>query len=142
MGSGTPQAEDSWTGHIPGDERDESAVASGPALRRAVQYLHTHADQPITVAELSEHAGVGVRTLQYGFRRTYDTTPLQYLRGIRLQRAHDDLAAATPGHDTVTAIAARWMFTHSGRFAAAYRRRYGCPPHRTLADYAASPVRL
>ena len=33
---------------------------------------------------------------------------------------------------TVNAIAARWGFTHRGRFAAAYRNRYGQSPATTL----------
>jgi AraC-like DNA-binding protein len=31
--------------------------------------------------------------------------------------------------DTVTAIAARWGFMHTGRFAVFYRQTYGHSPH-------------
>ena len=34
--------------------------------------------------------------------------------------------------DTATAIAQRWGFPHYGRFAAQYRRAYGCAPADTL----------
>jgi transcriptional regulator GlxA family with amidase domain len=33
----------------------------------------------------------------------------------------------------VTAVAWRWGFTHMGRFAIAYRRRFGESPSATLA---------
>jgi AraC-like DNA-binding protein len=60
-------------------------------------------------------------------------TPGQYLRRVRLAGAHADLAAGDPtAGDTVAAIAARWGFTHPGRFAAAYRTAYGISPRRTL----------
>jgi AraC-like DNA-binding protein len=29
-------------------------------------------------------------------------------------------------------VAARWGFTHAGRFSALSRRRYGCSPRETL----------
>ncbi|WP_019926583.1 helix-turn-helix transcriptional regulator [Nocardia sp. BMG111209] len=111
---------------------DAAAPVSGPAMQRAIDHLHAHPDRPITITELAGRAGVSARALQYAFRRAYDTTPLQYLRRIRLQRAHRDLTAASPGHDSVAVIAARWGFTNPGRFAVAYRHRYGISPGHTL----------
>ncbi|MFI6184220.1 helix-turn-helix transcriptional regulator [Nonomuraea sp. NPDC051191] len=102
-------------------------------LRRAIAYLEAHADQDITVADIAEAAHVTVRTIQLAFRRHLDTTPLGYLRRIRLHHAHDDLRAADPGRgDSVAAIAARWGFAHPGRFAALYRREFGRSPGLTL----------
>ncbi|MGR7000479.1 helix-turn-helix domain-containing protein [Yinghuangia aomiensis] len=49
-----------------------------------------------------------------------------------LARAHDDLRGADPAATTVTEVSLRWGFAHQGRFAAAYRRRYGVPPSTTL----------
>jgi transcriptional regulator GlxA family with amidase domain len=66
------------------------------------------------------------------FRRHLDTTPLQYLRRIRLHYAHHELLAADRRNDTVTAIAARWGFMHTSRFAVFYRQTYGRSPHVTL----------
>jgi AraC-like DNA-binding protein len=44
---------------------------------------------------------------------------------------HQELADA--GADTtVTAVALRWGFGHLGRFAVAYRRKYGRSPSDTL----------
>jgi AraC-like DNA-binding protein len=46
---------------------------------------------------------------------------------------HRDLQNAEPGHGTsVAAVAARWGFTHLGRFAIEYRRRFGSYPSQTL----------
>ena len=44
-----------------------------------------------------------------------------------MERAHHDLQNAEPGNSSVAALAARWGFTHLGRFAVEYRRRYGVP---------------
>ncbi len=40
--------------------------------------------------------------------------------------------AADPVHETVTAVAYRWGFRSSSRFAAAYRHAYGVLPSQTL----------
>ncbi|MFF6807068.1 helix-turn-helix domain-containing protein [Streptomyces sp. NPDC012616] len=111
------------------DRRD----AHPDMLRRALAYIDDHADQPITVADIAGAAHVTVRALQYAFRRHLDSTPLAYVRRVRLSHAHRDLLAAAPHEGaTVTGIAARWGFHHPGRFAALYRETYLRSPGRTL----------
>jgi transcriptional regulator GlxA family with amidase domain len=83
------------------------------------------------VVELAAQVSVSVRTLQEGFRRSLDTTPMTYLRRLRLQKVHDELAAAAPGAVSVTDVAARWGFVHLGRFAGAYRSEFGERPSQT-----------
>jgi AraC-like DNA-binding protein len=103
------------------------------ALRRAVDYIQAHAGEVVTMADMAEVARVTPRSLQHGFRRTWNTTPTAYLRQVRLERAHHDLQAGDPSRgDTVAAIAARWGFGNVGRFAARYREAYGHTPHEML----------
>jgi AraC-like DNA-binding protein len=56
------------------------------------------------------------------------TTPMEFLRRVRLERAHRDLLH---GEGTVTDIALRWGFPHLSRFARAYRAQYGVLPSET-----------
>ncbi|GAB7037169.1 MULTISPECIES: helix-turn-helix transcriptional regulator [Catenuloplanes] len=103
------------------------------AVRRAMAYADSHADRPLTIDDLAAAAGVTRRALQAGFRRHHDTTPMRYVRRVRLARAHADLVAGDPTTGlTVAAVAARWGFTHPGRFAIDYRAAYGTAPGRTL----------
>jgi transcriptional regulator GlxA family with amidase domain len=60
---------------------------------------------------------------------------MTYLRHLRLARVHDHLRDADPALDTVTQAAYRYGFTHMGRFAAAYRTRYGVAPRETLREW-------
>lgn len=108
--------------------------AHSATLRRAVAHIEAHAQEPLTVREIAAAAHVTVRALQYAFRRHLDTTPLAYLRRVRLAHAHEDLRATDPSTATVTSIAARWGFHHTGRFAALYREAYGRTPLQTLKD--------
>ncbi|HJT92805.1 MAG TPA: helix-turn-helix transcriptional regulator [Mycobacterium sp.] len=107
-------------------------TAQPPLLRRAVTFIHDNAQRNIGLGDIAAAVGVTPRSVQYMFRRHLGTTPLEYLRRLRLDRAHRDLQAADPAVDTVTAIAGRWGFSHPGRFSIAYRQAFGTKPSRTL----------
>jgi transcriptional regulator GlxA family with amidase domain len=101
-------------------------------LRRATSFIETNPDVELTLADVARAARVTPRALQLAFRRHLDTTPMAYLRRVRLDNARDDLRAATAGDErTVTAVAARWGFTPS-RFTEQYRAAYGELPSHTL----------
>lgn len=102
------------------------------AVRAAIEYLHHHADRPITPADAARAAGISTRVLQLAVRRHEDTTPSALLRGIRLDRVRAELRDATPATTTVRAVAEQWGFGHLGRFAASYAERFGELPSVTL----------
>lgn len=108
------------------------AVPRSATVREAVELLETVPEQPWTVTDLARRVGVSTRGLQAGFARHLGVAPMAYLRQVRLARAHADLQAADPARCSVTDVAVRWGFVHFGRFAGAYRERYGCPPSETL----------
>jgi anti-anti-sigma factor len=101
-------------------------------LQRAIAFIGDRARDDITVADIAGASFVTVRALQMSFRRHLDTTPLGYLRRVRLECAHRDLLDADPDQDTVTGIAARWKFSTASRFSAYYRALYGVLPSHTL----------
>jgi AraC-like DNA-binding protein len=113
-------------------ENHRSGLAAPRAVRRAVEAMRADATRPFTVADLARIGGVSVRSLQDGFQRYLGTSPMAYLRDVRLARVHRELREAEPGQTTVTEVAYRCGFVHLGRFAALYRRRYGVSPSRTL----------
>jgi transcriptional regulator GlxA family with amidase domain len=84
------------------------------------------------VAELAAASSTSVRSLQESFRRSLGTSPMKYLRDLRLEQVHKELVAAEPGPVTVTEVATRWGFVHLGRFAAAYRQRFTERPSDTI----------
>ncbi|MFS3128587.1 AraC family transcriptional regulator [Nocardioides sp. Bht2] len=107
-------------------------TASSRAVRVAIDFLEERAADPITINDLATHCCVSVRTIQEAFARHVGIPPLQYLREIRLKRAHADLQASDPARITVATIAHRWGFAHLGRFAAAHTKEFGEPPSVTL----------
>ncbi len=101
-------------------------------VKRVEEFIDAHPDRPLTITDLAAHAGVSTSTLFAGFREYRNTSPIAYLKGVRMRRARDELKAASSGRVTVTDVAMRWGFTHLGRFAADYRRWFGESPSDTL----------
>lgn len=105
--------------------------APSARVRRATDYLNDHLAEPVSMTAVAAACGVSVRTLQEAFRRELDTTPLQWLKTRRLERAHALLSAG--GRDvTVTDVAYACGFLHLGEFGAAFKARYGVTPSSVL----------
>jgi AraC-like DNA-binding protein len=102
------------------------------ALRRALQHVDDHLAEPISVVDLAEAAGLGLRGLHAAFRRHLDTTPMEHVRRARLAAARQELLAAEPGEGAVDRVAARWGFVRTRRFVQRYREAYGETPAETL----------
>jgi AraC-like DNA-binding protein len=120
------------------DHPDRDAVAADaprPAprtIRAALEIIDAESHLPLTVSALAARTHVSVRSLQLGFRSHLDASPMEYLRQVRLRRAHQALLDADPSSVTVASVAYRWGFTNPGRFATAHLQRYGESPSATL----------
>jgi AraC-like DNA-binding protein len=112
------------------DRRD----ARPATLRRAIAFIDENAQRDISIADIAAAAYVTPRAVQLAFRTHLDSTPMEYLRRVRLDHAHRDLMAADPACETVTGIAYRWGFPSASRFSAHYRRAYGVTPTTTLRN--------
>ncbi|PKV90991.1 AraC family transcriptional regulator [Amycolatopsis echigonensis] len=112
---------------------DAARPARPRMLSRVIDVIDADPAAPHTVADLARIGGTSVRSLQAAFSEHLGLTPTEYLRRVRLARAHQDLQNAAPGDGlSVSDIAFRWGFGHVPRFAAAYRERYGQLPSQTL----------
>ncbi|ORW91552.1 AraC family transcriptional regulator [Mycobacterium sp. IEC1808] len=114
-------------------EQDLAGDPSLPeTLKEAVAFIHRHAAADVSINDIAGAVHLTPRAVQYLFRRQLDTTPTEYMRRVRLHRAHQELLAGERAGTTVTEIAQRWGFAHTGRFAVLYRQTYGQSPHTTL----------
>lgn len=114
----------------PGSVRHAAEPAT---VRRAMEFMDAHAHEDVSIVQVAEAARMGPRGLQAAFRRHREQSPLDYLRQVRMERAHHELLAGDPTRgDTVGGIAARWGFANAGRFSMDYRRAYGRSPRDTL----------
>jgi AraC-like DNA-binding protein len=108
------------------------------SLARALRWLDARADEPVVLATIAAVAGVRPRTLEALFKRHLGTTPLGWVRRMRLARARQRLLAAD-GEASVTGVALANGFSQFGRFAAQYRRQFGELPSQTLKGMRAPP---
>ncbi|WP_037368886.1 helix-turn-helix transcriptional regulator [Amycolatopsis orientalis] len=115
-----------------------SLDAHPPALRRAIAFIEANPDRDITALDVAQAAGVSARAVQLAFRRHLDTTPMAYLRRVRLDHARAELRAAVPGETTVTQVAARWGYPRPSAFTAHYRAAYGELPSQALQEHSSS----
>ncbi|MBO4253159.1 helix-turn-helix domain-containing protein [Streptomyces griseorubiginosus] len=111
------------------DVRAEAAPRRWRAVKRVLDAIEEYPERPWSLNEFAELAGVSGRRLQQGFHAQIGVPPMRYLQRVRLERVHRDLL---DGAGQVSELSLRWGFTHSGRFAGAYRARYGEAPSETL----------
>ena len=109
------------------------AAEAGAAsrVRAALDFMHANAGDTLTVERIAQAVGVGPRRLQAAFKSELGKSPREMLSEIRLENAHG-LLLAPEAWTTVTDVAFESGFAHLGRFAAAYRQRYGEAPSQTL----------
>ena len=105
---------------------DADACCDVDALKA---WLASQAHRPVRIAEIAKQAGVSPRSVERAFLRT-GCTPLEYLWGVRLERARRMLVEPGPAL-TVAEAAAAAGIAHLGRFATEYRRRFGELPSQT-----------
>jgi transcriptional regulator GlxA family with amidase domain len=121
-----------WVITVPGPITAARRELATVTVQRAVAFIEQRAQEDIGVADIAAAACVTVRAVQLAFRRHLGTTPMRYLRQVRLGRAHEQLLTADPARTTVTRVAADWGFANPGRFTSYYRAAYGIPPRQTL----------
>ena len=111
----------------------QKAAAAPGNVRRAEAFMRANAGTPLTIAEIAEAAGCGVRALQIAFHRFRGTTPMRVLQQARLEQARTEMLR--PGQrQSLARIAADHGFSSPTRFAQSFRRKYGVYPSEMLRD--------
>jgi len=120
---------------VPHNHSERLARTGSPAvpgiIKRAESYIRAHVEEPIALHEVAAAAGCSVRSLQLGFQRFRETTPLAAIRQARLEAVREAMRAGEAG-GTVTDLALRYGFTNPGRFAQLYRAAFGEAPGDAL----------
>ena len=111
---------------------DRRRQAYDQIVQIAEHHVMENPDQPGSVYDLCQAAGVSERTLQYAFKKVMGMSPTTYLTRLRLHYACDELRRHHPRSTTVSKVAMRWGFWHWGDFARVYREYIGELPSETL----------
>lgn len=100
-------------------------------VRRVSAHVQDCGGEIPTVPDLCATFHVSRRTLQYAFEQVVGSSPVAYLRGLRLNAVRRDLVAGDA--PTVHDAAARQGFWSLSQFASDYRGLFGERPSETLA---------
>jgi AraC-like DNA-binding protein len=103
-----------------------AAGPTPPGVRRALDFIHAHADGEIGLADIAQAACTSASTLLRHFQAHVGLTPAACLRRVRLERARVELQAAEPA--AIRDIALRWGFQNASKFSAAYQVQFGERP--------------
>lgn len=98
---------------------------------KACELMLSHNDEPLSILDVCSRLGTSRRKLNYAFQDVLGTSPVKYLRSLRLNGVHRNLRQAGPG-TTVQDVAAHWGFWHLSQFAQDYKRLFGELPSQTL----------
>lgn len=119
--------------HNYSDELNLPATPAAPYyVKRAEDFIRANLRNRIEIEDLVAIAGVSSRSLYYGFRRWRGTTPMNYLRQVRLSAAHEELKKARDDGNNVTRIALGVGYDHLSRFSKDYKQRFGQSPSTTM----------
>lgn len=113
--------------HMPGDATRPSAKAlrDNQRIKQMLAYIQTHYAEEITVEAVAASASVSKSECLRCFRSVVNTTPIQYVRQYRLQRAAELLASTG---QPVAEIAGCCGFQEMSYFSRAFRAYKGLSP--------------
>ncbi|WP_164546513.1 AraC family transcriptional regulator [Corynebacterium hylobatis] len=112
----------------------EASAPPGPYMIRRVRHaVEQDPSRRWTLDDLAAVSGVGRRRLQQVFREYVGVSPTAWLLRVRLDRAHQLLAAPSGGGGSVSEVAYACGFNHLGRFSQEFRGRFGCTPSEVRA---------
>lgn len=85
-----------------------------------------------TLNEKLQEAGLSRTELNDAFHSHLGIPAHEFLRQVRLERLHDELAAARPGELALDDAVRRWGFLYNSTFVQWYREQFGELPTQTL----------
>ena len=104
----------------------QSAVLRHPEdLRRALEYIHGHLNEPLSLEELVRCSGVSRATLHRQFRKYLKTSPISYFLDRKLDRARKLLENHLL---SIKEVAEMMNYASPQYFASEFRKKYGVPP--------------
>ena len=105
--------------------RDRHSTHHDEIIIAVQEWMISHFQQPVMIGELAKHFGLSVRSLNRRFRQATDTTPVNYLQGLRIEHAkqllkHSNLAIAE--------VALTVGYQDSSQFSQVFRKTNSMTP--------------
>ncbi|MEM9444359.1 MAG: AraC family transcriptional regulator [Verrucomicrobiota bacterium] len=108
-------------------------VSTDSNLNTVVEYIRMNFAKQINVEQLAEIAGLTVRTLNRRFTKAFDTSPLRYIKTVRLNSA---CYALTNTSRTISEIAFDCGFCDQSYMTKEFSARLGVTPREYRLKYS------
>lgn len=117
-----------------------SGAARKRTVARACDLMLAHQEETVSILDVCKSIGASRRKLNYCFLEVVGTSPIRYLRAIRLNGVRRELKQCTDVHTGVHDIAVRWGFWHFSQFSLDYKRQFAELPSETLRRARERPM--
>jgi AraC-like DNA-binding protein len=99
-------------------------------IARAVRRIHAAFAERLTVERLASEAGMSLPTFHAHFRTVTGTSPLRYLKSVRLHQAR---LAMLRDEKTAAAASVEVGYESASQFSREFKRLFGLPPGEEVA---------
>jgi len=106
-------------------QRREVAALPNWRLKRVIDFMETHADQPITLGDLAHIAGLSRMHFAAQFRKATGLRPHAYLLRRRIEKAKTILATSS---SAIAEVALTVGFSSQSHFTGVFKRLTGLTP--------------
>lgn len=90
-----------------------------------IEHLHANLSAAITAADMAKACGLSLSGFHRFFRQHAATSPLNYLKQMRLNEAAHQMLSTDY---TLDAIATHTGFANAFHFSREFKKKFGCPP--------------
>jgi len=118
--------------HASGVREALSSASAGFIVAECHRIVAASDDTPPDIEALCQRLRASRRSLQNSFRQVADTTPVHYLRGLRLNLVRTRLMSTRAAQLSVSQAAADQGFVHLSHFSERYKALFGELPSQTL----------
>jgi AraC family ethanolamine operon transcriptional activator len=118
--------------HASGVREALSSASAGFIVAECHRIVAASGDTPPEIDVLCRRLRTSRRSIQNSFRQIADTTPVHYLRGLRLNLVRARLMSTRQAQLSVSQAAADQGFVHLSHFTERYRALFGELPSQTL----------
>lgn len=102
-------------------------------LKHICDFMECNLDQPLSLTTLATVSGLSTRVLQNEFQKNFACSPTQWIKQLRLSRAHM-LFNKTAFNASVTSVAASCGYTNFSEFSRQYQEMFGELPSQTIKN--------
>ncbi len=99
--------------------------ACSPVIRDALQYIHHHHQDPLTLDQIAKVACLSKYHLSHRFKQEVGLSVMDYVRRIRLEKAAFYLTSSTLSLQQIATLAG---FSDANYFGRMFKKEYGCTP--------------